>query len=256
MSILSNRCRHGNFTSSQISNLLTVDKSGKNFGKPALTYIQEKNFERLIGCNLGTDIDAKATTWGKVLESRVFDLLGLSYSLTSQETDTHPEYDYWVGSKDGLNHSDSGKAVIDIKCPITRKSFIQLVLPFYAGEENPMDCIVNGWEYKGMKVEPHKSGDDYYWQLVSNACINGTDWAELVVYMPYKHELQAIRNIGDQEGIWWLKNDDLPYLPKGGVFQNITVIRFQVPQSDKDLLTSKVAEAGKMLVERNSEFEL
>ena len=248
MSILNNKSRNGNFTSSAISALLSLDRSGKNFGKPALTYITEKNFERLLGASLDTEIDAKPLQWGKLNESRVFELLGMSYELTSDITSIHPDFKYWVGSADGINHKGD-KAIIDIKCPLTKKSFVQLVLPFYDGQENVMDCIVNGWEYKGLKIDAHKSGDDYYWQLVSNACIQGVDYAELIVYMPYQDELLDIVNAAKAENYRWVEYTDLPFLKKGGIFKNITTIRFKVPQSDKDKLRGAVEAGGKMLIE-------
>ena len=38
--------RNGNYSSSEIWKLTTLDKKGDSFGKPALTYIKEKQFEQ------------------------------------------------------------------------------------------------------------------------------------------------------------------------------------------------------------------
>ena len=128
--MINNVQRVGNFTSSEIVALMSSDKSGKGFGAPALTYISETNMERLLGRSLTDEVSSRPMSWGTLLEERVFDLLGLNYTYSSKVTDVHPEISYWAGSKDGTNE-EGEKAVIDIKCPITLKSFVGLVLPLY-----------------------------------------------------------------------------------------------------------------------------
>ena len=128
--INSSPLRAGRFTSSEIANLMTVDRSGKEFGKPAITYIAQTNKERRLGRALTADVTAHSLSWGKSVESHVFNLLGLEYSLTSQETDLHPLYgDFWAGSKDGQKDD----TIIDIKCPMTLDSFCGIVDPLYEG---------------------------------------------------------------------------------------------------------------------------
>lgn len=253
MSITTNEARVGNFTSSEISALLAKGKQAEGFGAPAITYISDKRMERLLGRSINSEVNARPLTWGKVLEQRVFQLLGLDYTYTSTETDVHPTIPYWSGSKDGTRERGE-RAVIDIKCPMTLKSFCQLVMPLYCGLEGgeAMDAIRNGFEYDGIKYEKHKSADDYYWQLVSNAIINGCDWAELIVYMPYHSELSDVKALAEDNpnGSWifFALENELPYLNDGGYFKNINVIRFEIPQSDKDLLTEAVMKAGKLLM--------
>lgn len=251
--MINNRLRWGNFTSSQISALMSTGKQVDGFGVAAITYIQEKNMERMLGRSLDTEVNSKPTSWGKCLENRVFDLLGLEYTLTSQETDVHPEISTWSGSKDGTREG-AERAVIDIKAPISIKSFVQLVLPLYHGFEgiDAMMAIANGYEYNGLKYPAHKMGYDYYIQLVSNACINGTDYAELIVYMPYESELLAIKQLADgNPNMYWMnyaQENEIPCLPDNGTFKNLNTIRFKVPQSDKDLLTENVIKASKYLI--------
>jgi hypothetical protein len=241
--MIRNPHRIGNFTSGSISPLTTSGRAKGSLGAPALNYIEEKNMERLLGRSLQDEVTARPLQWGKLLEGRVFDLLGLDYTLTSTETDVHPEIDFWAGSKDGTREGEE-RAVIDIKCPITLKSFMQLVKPLYDG--------LTGMEAMQAVRDNHKSGEDYYWQLVSNACIIGAEWAELIVYMPYESELPEIkmRAEGEVFWIWAALQDELPYILDGGRFQNINVIRFQVPQSDKDFLTERVMKAGELLTPR------
>ena len=249
--MINNLPRVGNFTSSEIVALTKKDKKG-GFGAPALTYIEETNFERRLGRSLTTEVDAKPLTWGKLLEIMAFDELGLEYVLSSTETDVHPEITYWAGSKDGLK-MDDGRTVIDIKSPFTLKSFCQLVQPLYDG--------LTGMAAMDWVRENHKDGDKYYWQLVSNAILNNAKHAELIPFMPYKSQLEDLRMrasnvpaevLSKHYFIAMANDDDLPYLPDGGYYKNINKIRFEVPQADKDLLTSLVVKAGELLVSAES----
>lgn len=237
--------RIGNFTSSEIYNLTTVDRSGKNFGKPALTYIEEKNIERRLGRRLDNEVSARATSWGKLLEHRVHDLLGIEYRLCSSETIQHPEIDYWCGSPD-FERFASVKYVCDAKCPQTLKSFCTLI---------------DAWGTDGITGIRtfHRDGEKYYWQIVSNAILTGSDHGELIVYCPYKDELDAIRDMAanydgpDQHQFKWIafaQDDELPYLLRGGYYKNLNTLQFLVLQSDKDFLTECVLKAGELLVPR------
>lgn len=239
--ITENKLRVGRFTSSSIASLMTLAKDKVGFGKPALTYIAEKNMERRLGRSLTVESNAHALTWGKLVERRAFDLLGMEYKLCSADTITHEEFpEIWSGSPD-LVKFDEGGTVVDIKCPITLKSFCQFA-----------DC-----KTIDEVREEHPDGEDYYWQLISNSILTKSKYAELIVYCPYKSELQEIRDMasnydGDnQEKIKWIffaPDCDLPYLPDNGYYKNLNVIRFEVPEEDKALLTEKVIAAGKLLV--------
>ena len=246
--MINNKLRCGNFTSSEIVALTKKDKKGTGFGAPALTYIEETNFERKLGRSLTDESNARPLTWGKLLEAHVFDLLGLEYILTSQETIQHASIPYWAGSPDGMK-MDEGTTVMDIKCPMTLKSFCQLVDPLYQG--------LTGMDAMNAIRENHKDGEKYYWQLVSNSIIENTKYAELIVYVPYFSELSAIRfmahNVpGDQAGKhYWIamsQDDELPYLIDGGYYKNLNIIRFEVPEADKKLLIDCVLKAGELLV--------
>lgn len=244
--MIHNEERIGNFTSSNISALLSDGKTKGTFGKPFYTYVAEKNMERRLGRSLNDISTAKPLVWGKLLENRCFDLLGMEYRLMSQDTIQHKEIDFWSGSPDGVKLNP--KTVIDIKCPMTLKSFCQFV-----------DCIDIG---EGKTIENirehHPDGEKYYWQLVSNAILTDASVAELIIYLPYKSELQAIREYCEETDmnpnkIAWIafaEDDDLPYLIDGGYYKNIYTFSFDVPESDKKLLTDRVIEAGKLLIKR------
>lgn len=248
--MINNIARCGNFTSSEIVALTKKAKNQKDFGAPALTYIEETNFERKLGRSIDDEKTAKPLTWGKLVEGRVFNLLGLEYTLSSTETDVHPSIPFWSGSKDGQKF-DEGGTVIDIKSPITLKSFCQLVDPLYQG--------LAGTDVINAIRDNHKDGDKYYWQLVSNAIINGCRYAELIVYMPYKSELEDIKLMAQRvDGAeaskhYWIAmagEDELPFLLDGGYYKNLNIIRFEVPAADKELLTECVLRAGEKLIKR------
>jgi len=240
MSIITNEQRIGNFTSSEIHKLLSKAKNGKDLGKPALTYIEDKNIEREMGISLGTETTARGLDWGKHCEQFAFDNISLAYTITSDVTVVHPEYPFWVGSADGYNTD----TVFDLKCPMTRKSFFGLV----AGEN--IYSMRDGFKRNTAQYSAHTDADKYYWQLVSNAAILGKKYAELIVYMPYQSELQVIKEAAKDFYNWihYAADIELPYLPDGGKFKNINIIRFEVPQSDIDLLTECVTEAAKLLI--------
>jgi hypothetical protein len=208
-------------------------------GSGAITYIAERNMERRLRRSLTQQSNAKPLVWGNLLERRAFKLLDTSYILVSQETIQHPKYRSWTGSPDGFN-SEGKTAVIDIKCPMTLKSFCQ---------------FVDAWKKGGISAirEAHEDGEKYYWQLVSNACLTKCKFAELIIYMPYKSELDAIRYMaeGNPDCYWIMssQDDELPWLPDGGYYKNVNIMRFEIPVEDKKLLEHYVSEGSKMLVE-------
>lgn len=278
--MIKNTLRIGNFTSSEIVALTTkgsrpmtekelvdykiANPKGqkKNIecwpGTAALTYIEETNMERRLGRALCDESNARPLTWGKLIEARAFDLLGLEYSLVSKETIQHPSINYWSGSPDGTKED----TVSDIKCPVTLKSFCQLVDPLYneLTGMDAMNAIRNGFvDQDGKTHAAHKDGEKFYWQLVSNAILTNSKFAELIVYVPYYSELQEIKvmaqmvDASELSKHYWIAmavDGELPYLVDGGYYKNLNTIRFEVPQSDKDLLTDCVTRAGAMLVER------
>jgi len=239
---MNSNIRGGRFTSSGIAALMTNGKLGVALSAPAMTYIREKNYERGLGRCIGSESNARETSWGNFMERRVFDLLGTSYSLCSQETIIHPDYaDVWCGSPDGKKHNPDGSidAVIDIKCPFTLNSFCTMV-----------EC-----ETIQQLRDNHKKGDTYFWQLVSNAILTGANHAELIIYVPYLHEIEIIRDMtsnydGDQNKIAWINFahvDELPYILREGTYKNLNVIRFEVTEGDKMELINKV-EKGMVLL--------
>lgn len=240
--MLQNKNRIGNFTSSEIVALTKSGKEKNSYGAPFYTYIEECNMERRLGRALESEQDGRPTTWGNLAEIRTFDILGTEYQYLAKETLLHPEINYWAGSPDGKKE-DKGKTALSIKCPFSLKSFCQLV-----------DCIhttSTGLEAMHLIRIKHKDGEKFYWQLVSDSILLGAKYGELVIYCPYKSEIQSIRDIAQEKNIswiFWALEEELPYLLDNGYYKNINTICFEVPQEDKQLLTERVIEAGKKLI--------
>jgi len=270
--------RNGNFSSSEIVALLSTSpremtlmelechllenpKSRKKTidawpGKAAITYINQCNMERRLRRSLYGELDARATNWGKFVEPLLFSMLDGEYTYNSSETLVHPDYDCWLGTPDGFKKT-TRRTVVDAKCPFTMESFCNLVTPLYEGFEglDAMNALRNGYTDKnGLFHAPHKDGEKFYWQLVSNACIEDCIDAELIVYCPYESELSVIQSAAVESGnpsAYFIANGttkSLPYIPDGGFYQNINIISFEVPQSDKILLTQTVEKAKEYLI--------
>jgi hypothetical protein len=229
--------RTGKFTSSEIAALMTSDKSGENFGKPALTYIDEKYFETKLGRPLGTEVNARPVTWGNCCEAYVYEkLLPIEYRVQNDVRYQHPRLP-WSGAPDAI----AAGTVADIKSPHTLKSFMQL------------QEIELGQFGEGLK----KGKPDYYWQLISNAVLieqqNGEEitHAELILFCPYKSELDDLREFASDYYEWfWIANamdGELPYLPDGGNYASLTYRRFELSEGDKLALINMVKLATELL---------
>lgn len=256
--INSNLLRVGNFTSSEIVALTTNGKAKGTFGKPFYTYIEECNMERNLGRSLENESNARPLSWGHLIEGRVFELLGTEYQLVSQETIVHPTINFWAGSPDA-NKFDQGQTVVDIKAPLTLKSFCRLVAPIYDGLSGleAINAIRNGFiDSHGHPHPEHPDGDKFFWQLTSNAILTGSKYAELKIYVPYRRELEEIRDLAQRDlsgaagNVYWIANAsdyELPWLKEGGYYKNLNTIRWEVSTEDKDFLTQRVLEAGQFL---------
>lgn len=225
--------RHGNFSSSSIWKLMEIDKQG-GFGKPAKTYIKAKQREIALGRAVTNNTSSRETSWGHLVEKRAFDLLDTKYRLVSKERLVHPTISRWNGMPD--TYYDG--VVADIKCPFTLTAFCDKLEALAAGTET----------YK-------KEFPEDYWQLVSNSILTGVSKAEAIIYVPYKDEIEIIREMvqqfdGDQNKVAWLNwayVDELPYLIEGMKYKNLNVIQFEVPKSDKEALTERVKLAVQQL---------
>lgn len=226
--------RNGLPTSSQIYKLMTNGTKG-NIGKPALTYIEEKKFERELGRSISTEQNARPTSWGHALESYVYnEYLPLEYKLQSNETIIHS-----TGMFAGTPDIISDKRVGDIKCPWTLLSFMKLKRSIETGIE-----------------ELKESHPEYYYQLVSNAILTGKNEAELVVFCPKKSQLEDIRHYVDNldtdnpfvyKFIVDCSDEELPYIPDECEIKSIQRIVFEVTEEEKDALWDRVVLANQLI---------
>ncbi len=244
--IKNNISRVGNFTSSEIVALTKVSKDKKSFLAAALTYISECNMERKLGRALNEESNARPLAWGTLMEKRVNDLLPLEYIFKTDQTISHPTIDCFKGSPDG----EKPNITVEIKAPMTLKSFCNLVDPLYDG--------LTGIDAINAVRENHKDGEKYYWQMVGNSILQNTKFAELVVYCPFKSELNAVRELAgsmDEQILYkffWIANandDELPFLLDGGYYKNLNIISFEVPQADKELLIDCIEKASLLLID-------
>lgn len=235
--------RNGKFTSSEIFRLM---KSGRAKGSRSVdfyTYVNEVNQERRLGRSIEVQTYARPLSWGKCVEKRAFDVLGLEYTLCSNLTIVHPEIDCWAGSPDAVD----SEAVSDLKCPLTLTSFCNMVDGYYERGQLVHDALT----IEAVR-ENHNDGDKFYWQIVSNAILTKKNKGKLICYVPYLRELDEIKTLADGNPayywIWAADNEELPYLIEGGHYKNINMIEFDILQSEKDSLTNAVLEAQKLLI--------
>jgi len=212
---------------------MKVDRSGKNFGAPALTYIAEKKMEAKLGRQLQKETSSRAISWGKFVQHRVTNLLlPTSCKPTKDERRVHETITNWTGAEDYIRHGHGEKnenVSGEVKC-FELKKFCEA-----------HDAATAGWETLKKECE------EIAWQLVSNAILNKTSWAELCLYVPYKKELDAIREEASQnetphEHQWlkYAKDDELPYLIEGLHYKNLSEFTFAIPNEDVIALTNNV----------------
>lgn len=221
-------------------------KSGKGkevFSAPGLRYIREKQIELMLNRGLDLDVYSRAIAWGNLMEKIVWMHHFPDWDLISNDYRAHWSdefFDHWSGIPD---LETLGK-IAEIKC-YQLKNFAQYS---YVLMQQDIQLLRNEFPQE-------------YWQLVSNAIINRVDTVMAISYMPTKDELESIIDAVENTGLlekfefdpWqyrWLTEeplDNLPYLPEGSRFNNVTTFEFVVPPEDKLLLTERVRTAIKFL---------
>jgi hypothetical protein len=122
--------------------------------------------------------------------------------------------------------------------------------------------------YEGLTIEAvranHPQGEKYYWQIVSNAIIAASIAGvnpcslkgELIVYMPFKSELEDIRESASSAGamsseyskwIYFANDDQLPHLSDIGYYQSINVIQFDIHENDVNFLIDRIYACSNFL---------
>lgn len=233
--------RFGTFSSSSNYKLVTFNRAGTGPGAPFFSYIKQVNHERRLGKPVNVEREARPTSWGKFIEPRVFNKLGLEYELVSNTRLFHPDFDCWSGMPDLRKGPGT---VADVKCPYNLGVFCEKVEALRLVAAGDLET------YK-------KEFPEDYWQHVSNAILADVYHAEAVIYCPFQAELEDIReeafnyDAPDQWLYRWIataNDQDLPHLLNGGYYSDLNVVAFEIPQADKDFLTERVKLASKSLI--------
>lgn len=222
-------------------------------GQSFYTYVEERNEERRMQRPLDTEVNTRPLSWGKIAEKKGFQNLTTEYQLTSDVTIVHPDFDCYAGSPDAFKY-DEGKTVGELKSPMTLTSFSTLVKPIYK-------LGLTGIMAMEWLRQNHPDGEKYFWQIVSNAILSDSEHGELIIFVPYKSELQDIKDMAspsmlsmeEMKHYYWIysaNDDELPWLPDGGYYRNINTIRFRVSESDKKFLLERVKMGQKLLIPR------
>lgn len=234
-SITQNKLRPGNITNSQIYRIC---------GTPAVqkTYIAEKNAERKMRLSLDKEAYSQPMAWGKICEMYVHqNKLSTNYKGVGDKTLHHPTIDYWKGSPDFDNPSE--KIIAECKA-YERKKFAA-----YADAILEQDTDL-------LRVEFAEE----YWQMVGNACILGYDKIQPILFMPYFSDLPNLAAFTEEIDVaeqWQYKFiydavenkkfSKLVYLENDGYYKDFNTCILDVPAKDKDFLTNRVLEVGKLL---------
>lgn len=221
--------RRGHFTSSQIYRLAAMGRAADSIGASFGTYVKEKKREIAIGRYINNEASAKPTDWGNMCELLVHDLIGIEYSLVNKTRYTHLNLP-WSGMPDEIVGK---KKVADIKCPWTLISFM------------------DAYETRNDREAFKKAKKEWYWQLISNACLTNIDECELILFIPKLKRIESIKKESEHNGYYFHKmaDESLPWTSDKSSVPEITYIRFTAPQEDKDFLTARIELAAKELGE-------
>lgn len=237
--------RKGTYSSSKAWKLMTNNTKREPFGVPGLKYIKQVNYEINLGREINCDRDSRPTSWGTVVEKRVFQILPMSYVYISEMRLFHPDFSRWSGAPDLIKNTTVG----DCKCPYSLEVFC-----------DKLKILQKACDTEDLTEYKDEYPEDY-WQHISNAILlekNGfpCDHFEAIIYCPYKSELEAIREMilamDNNESFKWIyyaSDNELPWIPDGGNYKNLNKFRFFVPESDKQALVERMKLAHEMIIE-------
>lgn len=235
--IIANEERIGAFTSSNIYKLMEPAKHGAKFSEAGTTYIQEKKMEREIGRSLSRDFYTRDTSWGNFMEFVVFPKLAWGVEHCSDKTIVHPKYPFWVGSPDFLAQM---RKVGELKC-YQPKRFVELTRALIT-----QDPMVLKYDFPQI-----------YWQIGSNAVLAGVEGGDAMSFMPYRSELDAIRQmVDDYEGediarykwIYDAEDHELAFLADDAKYSNLNIMEYEIPRDDREMLQERIIAAGLELI--------
>lgn len=176
------KARLGNFTGSQVGNLMTsAREKGKVFGKTAEHYIEQIAGERMINPVYINDdelfqqyldyasISTKDMRWGQEQESAARELYAkMTYSMVAEVSSCkHDTIPHFAASPDAIVIGFDGSILrcLEIKCPKIA-TFIKYM------------SIIDGASLKA--TEPM-----YYWQVMAEMECTGAPAADFIAYNPW-----------------------------------------------------------------------
>lgn len=260
--MINNKLRIGNFTSSEIYNLVKMGKRPMTdaeieeqkltnpksrartiecmtvFQAGGESYINKKANETRMGKSFDVGAYSQSLAWGEIMEMFVFSELGLEYKPVSKGTVLHPTINGWSGTCDAEKFKNGDKfAVAEIKCywPENFANYVNVLM------EKDVDLLREKFPKE-------------YWQIVSNSCILGLDYGEAICFMPYESQMNEIREsieTLDSPHQWRYRfvvesdNWQLPVLPDKGYYKSMNKFEFEIPKSDKEYINERVKEAVK-----------
>ena len=258
-SIVKNKQRVGNFTSSQAWKLIPLgsrpmteeelkdykerEPKGRKknidagFNAGGMTYIKSRKQERKRGRSMSMDASSQATAWGDLMEYRVYDIIDLDWTIESKSTAKHSKIPFWTGSWDLI--------VPDIKVGEIKGYYPEKFCDF-------ADVLLQ----KDVALFREKFPEEY-WQIVSSAAIAGVPIGESLLYQPYDSEAKEIMELCDNhpdvKNVWRYKtfydtiaNDDLyrlPFQPDDSGYPNLVTFEFEIPKEDTEYLQNRIIEA-------------
>lgn len=262
-SIVKSEHRVGNFTSSQVHKLIKMgsrpmtkeekdqhkkDHPGSQkrnidagFSAGGLTYIKQRKQERKRKRSQSMDGSSQATAWGDLCELRVYDMIGLEWTIESKTTSAHKRVKYWTGSRDLIVPK---KKIGEIKgyYPERFCDFADVLL------KKDVDLF-------------RREFPEEYWQIVSSAAIEGVPNGEALLYQPYDSEAgeiaKLLENLPEDANMWRFKTFfdtitvgdlyKLPFQPDDSGYPNLVTFEFKIPKEDLKFLESRIKEAEEEL---------
>jgi hypothetical protein len=227
--------RAGAFTSSEIYKLVARHKKTGEYLVSRDSYINKVFMELQYNCPMSSYGDSRPTIWGKLLEKWYMAQIELG-TPTPTDTLTHPECPLWKGTPDMIYKQE--KMVGDLKCP------------------SDLERFAIAYECKGdidKLRATYKEGEKYYWQLMSNAVLTGSDKCKLVFYVPSEADIEepktgirAYSDDGEGKHHWVLFSNyyELPHVPKESSLPNQVVIEWQVDKIERQQLINDVLSAA------------
>lgn len=172
--------------------------------------VQETYLEEIRMFNLFKQKDVEKDVfnfkWGHLLENFLHEKTNHLEGYINQNTEENAtifskENKYHCGTPDQYTVDNSKIVTSETKCPVTLKGLYNLIFPFYP---NGFYEDIDGNSAIELIKSNSKDGKKYFSQILSNACLLEEDtgiecdFGELIVFMPYKNDVQKITAFSEE----------------------------------------------------------